>query len=608
MDSIHRSKLTLLFLIVYLFSISCNQTKQGRIEIELDKDKVSMGQNVALKATFFPPEGKNASDYLLLPFVERKRWGAHEFPNKKGEANFLIPLPNIGYSDIEVIAVKRTNNSWRGLDDITILRTGTPMPYDAIKSNKKEVNVEWRDFKPKHKTKSVFAMQWEPWFTPGWAWSTAHAVPLMGFYDCTNQDVLRQQVLWMMDMGINCLVVDWSNHIWGAEHWTERGGGADQIIHVTQMFLEVLADMRDEGLPVPVVALMPGLSNGPPATMQALNEQLEWIYQDFVRNPRFNNLWQMWDGKPLIIILDTGVMATKEGTTESAFRVPFFKQTLTMNGATQASLDEMRKSQPPVDDTHFTIRWMSSQNQLTGHDKLGYWSWMDGSLVPITTYKDGKAEAITVCTAIFPEMGWKSEDAYGKRNGWTYLKSFQEAQKTEPQFIMLHQYMEYAGQAEGHGYGPDKNIYVDSYSTDLSDDIEPVSLTAPGYRGDKGGWGYYYHNLTKAMISIYNNEVSDVTVLAVSTPEIMKNEIHCEWTYIGKKPDSYNMYIDNKLVAENLEAQQFTFSLDNFKKGEHSLKIQANGVTSRFELSKYKMDKVLTKPVSVVSEVQFMMN
>jgi hypothetical protein len=589
---------------VLIFILSCKGPGFD-IEIKADSQEVFMGQNVALHAKFTPEKGEGPLDYILLPFVEGKRWGAFEFPDEDGEASFLIPLPNIGYPDIEVVAVKRTNDSWRGLDDITLLRTGTPMPPDGIVSEKIEVRVKQKLYSSKKPGKSVFAMQWEPWFIPNWSWSTAQAVPLMGFYDCTNPDVLRQQMLWMIDMGIDCLVVDWSNHIWGADHWTERGGGADQIIHVTQILLEVLADMRDEGLPVPTVALMPGLSNGPPATMLALNEQLEWIFQDYVRNPRFKGLWQMWDGKPLIIILDTGVMATKEGSTESAFRVPFFKQTLTMNGATEASLDEMRQKQDPVDDTHFTVRWMSSQNQLTGHDKLGYWSWMDGSLLPLTTYRDGRAEAITVCTAVFPETGWKAEGAYGKRNGWTYLKSFQEAQRTEPAFIMLHQYMEYAGQQEGNAYGPDKDIYVDSYSCDLSDDIEPVSLTAPGYRGDQGGWGYYYHNLTKAMIKVYNGEISDATVLAVSPPRVGSQKILFEWTTIGPQAQDYNLYIDGVLLAEKIKADSYTVNLADIEKGDHVVKVAANNVSTRFDLSEYKMDELLSEAIPVAREIQF---
>ena len=71
----------------------------------------------------------------------------------------------------------------------------------------------------------------------------------------------------------------------------------------------------------------------------------------------------------MTVILDTGAMGVKEGKTETAFRVPFFKQTL---GWTAEQIDDLRRRNPPVDSSRFTIRWMSSQNQLTGHDKLGY--------------------------------------------------------------------------------------------------------------------------------------------------------------------------------------------------------------------------------------------
>ena len=68
-------------------------------------------------------------------------------------------------------------------------------------------------------------------------------------------------------------------------------------------------------------------------------------------------------------------------------------------------IDRFRKQQVPVDDSRFTIRWMSSQNQTTRHHEKGYWSWMDGSLKPMVTYKDGVAESIVVTPAFFAEYG-----------------------------------------------------------------------------------------------------------------------------------------------------------------------------------------------------------
>ena len=188
--------------------------------------------------------------------------------------------------------------------------------------------------------------------------------------------------------------------------------------------------------------------------MEALNEELNWIYQYMVRNPRFKGLWYEYDGKPLTVILDTGAMGVKEGKTETAFRVPFFKQTL---GWTAEQIDDLRRRNPPVDSSRFTIRWMSSQNQLTGHDKLGYWSWMDGSLKPTVTYKGDVAECTTVNPACFAENGWKAPEAWGRRDGWTYLESFKTALEHRPRMVMLHQFNEFTGQGiarvrAGQGY------------------------------------------------------------------------------------------------------------------------------------------------------------
>ncbi len=578
---------------------------KGSLAVTVDKTHIGMGRSVQVDAALIPAAGEKPGEYVVLPFVNNRRWGHHEFTDSLGHARFMIPLPNVGKAEITLIALPRDRELWYGLEDKSLLRTGTVMPEKGIVSNELSVTVSWRDFPERDQTGSVFAMQYEPWFHPDFTWSTAHAVPLMGFYDCTNPDVLRQHALWLMDMGIDCMVIDWSNHIWGAEHWSERSKGAQGILHMTELLLEVLADMRDEGLPVPQVALMPGLSNGPPATMTALNEQFEWVYRNYLRNDRFNGLWQLWDGKPLIIVLDTGAMAAKEARTASAFRVPFFKMTLTGGGATEESLDAFRQQQGPVDDTHFTVRWMSSQNQVTGHDKFGYWSWMDGSLKPIVTYRNGEAEAVTVATAFFAEYGWTAPEAYGRRNGWTYMQSFQEALDKRPSFIMFHQFQEYTGQTEGHGYGPDNNIYVDSYSVEKSDDIEPVSLTAPGYRGDNGGWGFFYVNMTRAMIDIFTGKAADATLLTVAPPEISGNQLSFEWTTIGAEPAAYTVYLDGQPVEENCEKTSLVIPRKKLSGGEHTLRVVAKGVTTPYHLSRNRFDRRLKNGVPVEATVSF---
>jgi hypothetical protein len=600
-----RGCLILVLLCGLTFPSCLTRSPNTPVVIEIGTDHVPMGSTIEVVASIKPVTN---DQMILLPYVNGRRWGSHEFADAEGRATFHIPLPNPGPAMIQVIAIPSDTDDWQGIEDFNLLRTGSYLPEEAdLISNRLLVNVNRREIPEWEPGETLFGMQWESWFTPGpWRWKTAQAVPLMGMYDNTDPDVYRQQILWFMDLGVDFVMADWSNHIWGKKHWTERSDFADGILHTTQMFLETMADMRDEGLPVPRVVLMPGLTNGPPTTMEALNEQLEWIYQDYVRNPRFKGLWLIYDGKPLIIILDTGILAHKDGRTESAFRIPFFKWSLTGRGTafTEEEIDILRQKQGPVDDTHFTVRWMSSQNQATRHHELGHWSWMDGSLAPMVTYRDGKPEVVTVTPSFFAEWGWTAPEAYGRRSGWTYLESFKTALEHRPRVIMLHQFNEYHGQAIDNGHGPDKDVFLDSYSVELSDDLEPVSLTAPGYRGDQGGWGFYYLNLTQALMDIYRGS-EDVTLLAVHTADSIGDDIRFEWTSIGVLPDSYTVLLDGETILEETAALEYSIPKGDLQPGEHSLSVRANGVGTRYKLSLTELDIPAVELMPVVVEKTF---
>jgi hypothetical protein len=170
---------------------------------------------------------------------------------------------------------------------------------------------------------------------------------------------------------------------------------------------------------------------------------------------------------------------------------------------------------------------------------------------------------------------------------------------------MLHQFNEYTGQAEGHGYGPDKNIYVDSYSNELSDDLEPVSLTAPGFRGDQGGWGFYYLNLTRALMDIYRGEADDVTLLAVHVADSTGAELKLEWSTIGVEPDSYSIALDGTPVKEEINELSISIPLTDISPGKHTVAVTANGVRSRYELSFTEFDVPRDDLLPVVVEKTF---
>ena len=699
-----------------------------RVHLEADQQRIGMGRSVTVSARAELPGGAPAAGYLLLPYVNGERWGAHEVADADGRAVWHLPLPNPGVAEVQVeareqpprgeqwiwapetsdqqsvwfqgtftppdgvrearlwvavddaaqvflngedlpstggwqataplaevrdrlrpganvLSVKATNGAgpagllvrlelvcddrvgvvgtgeswccfdaepagwpgkaeaegrpvkvlgppegalwaggmsrWPTLHARTGLIAGTRVPEGAVLSDPLRVEVEWRRLQtipedPEH----LVGMQWEPWFTPLNAnWATGQAVPVMGLYWSWDRSVLRQQMIWLIESGVNFLVVDWTNHLWGKEHWDERPDATNEIILCTTLALEVLAELRDEGQYVPKMVLYPGLNNGPETTVQAISEELAWIHHNYVRNPRFAGLFVEYLGKPLVLI---------------------------HNGAGPGYFADPARGQ--VDETYFTVRWQSSQLQIGHQNEQGYWSWMDGSLEPMLTLYEGQPEALTVSTAFFAGGGWLGPEAYGHRGGWTYIESFKAALKQRPRFVELHQFNEFAGQPEGQGYGPNHDVYVDSYSVELSDDIEPVSLTAPAYRGD-GGWGYLYLNLTRALVDLYRQDPMATTVVAVSRPAwrevVTGDKLEVVWTWAGREPVGFAISLNGRTVAEHLTGTTATVDLRDVPDGPVTLRLTAEGTQARYLLSHTSDSLPLAEAVPAYVEVGF---
>jgi hypothetical protein len=399
--------------------------------------------------------------------------------------------------------------------------------------------------------------QWCPLYTPAWFnWDTAQAVPLVGFYRTWNPDVIRQHVIWLAESGVDFLVVDWVNQLWDKQRWEDRADSAVEIIHATTVLLETLASMRDEGIEAPRVLLMLGLCNGPSTTVAALNGEIGWIYDNYVRNPRFKGLLQEYLGKPLMLVF---------------------------NGPGPVTPDSPAARGLSIDDMHFTIRYQSAQHQATRHNEAGFWSWMDGSLDKPVTLHEGKPEAMTVSVGFFDGKGWKGDTAYGRRGGWTYVESFKNTLKVRPRFIQLHQFQEFAGAPETPG-----GWYGDSYSPELSDDIEPTSLTAAAYRGD-GGWGFRWLNLTRALVDLYRQQAPTTTVVAINWPVdrriVSADHINVTWAWAGKPPSAFRITLNGRTVARGLQGTHAAVDLRSVAPGPVRLAVIAEGTHSRYALS-----------------------
>lgn len=492
-------------------------------------------------------------------YVTSTNWRA--YASKPAGWPGLDPAPGVeiasfGRSDQSLWSPMMTG--WPTVPQWSRLLTGDPMPAGSLVSNPLRIEVGRRRIERRYDDPDhLVGMQWEPWFSELNAnWHTAEAVPLMGFYRSNNPNVLRQELLWFADSGIDFLIADWTNQLWNKQHWTERSKAADQIVNGTTAALDTLAAMRDEGIPVPKMVILTGLYNGASTTTQALNEEQDWIYQTYVRNPRYHDLFVDYLGKPLIMPFNQGG--------------PRWLQ---------------QAGGPAVDASHFTIRWCSSQNQDSHNNDAGYWSWMDGVLQqPITDF-DGKPEAITACCGLFTGNGWLAPGAYGRRNGWTLVESFRGAVEHHPRFVMFHQWAEFTGQLEGRGSGPEHNGYADSYSAELSDDIEPTSLTTPAYRGD-GGWGFEELNLIRALVDLLHQKRQETTVVAIEQPlraaTVTASKLDVRWTSLGKSASDFTIFVDGRVAAENVHTTHASIDLGDHAAGPVTIRVVAQGTAMRY--------------------------
>lgn len=255
--------------------------------------------------------------------------------------------------------------------------------------------------------------------------------------------------------------------------------------------------------------------------------------------------------------------------------------------------------------------WRSSTQQPTGWPNVG----MDQGppvavIAPLGQGAWGAlpawqrpVEALTLATGYFGGGGWLGAGAVGRRGGTTYVEEFKTALQYRPQYLILHQWNEFAGQVEGT-----TSFYGDSYNVELSTDMEPTSLTACGYRGC-GGWGMYYLNLTRAMVAMYRQDTPEDTVLAVASPlqgqTVTGANMQVSWSAIGAPALSYTILLDGQPAAQGIHGTTYTVSLAGVANGLHTLTLIAEGALTHYALAYDREDDRLAEAVPAKAEVGF---
>jgi hypothetical protein len=447
---------------------------------------------------------------------------------------------------------------------------------------------------------SLIGIQYEHWFSGPDSWKTAEAIPLLGKYT-TNEVTVSKHFDQFHQLGIDWVLIDWSNMLWTKPEWELHSGETGKLEEKTAVLFETALHLHQQGKYAPKLVFMLGLQNGPPVPngVQRLNRELAWLKKNYLDHPEYRDLWLYDENKPLMAIL---------------YWPP--------DPCTQLRKD---LAQTHLNAEDWTIRWMSAQLQDNHAERCGMWSWMDGVIPQVVTRRDGKAEEVVVTPSSFqlPGRGWTGSSAIARDHGVPYLQSWKAAFESRPKFIQVHQWNEFTGQQDGHGLPADywgqaaptsdkkpapSNIYADEYNVQLSDDIEPTVMHACTLRGC-GGWGYYYFNLTRAIISLYRGGTPDITVLALSGPTAPvpsgTRSIDLHWDFLGTAPSSYTLSIDGQVVRSSLNGSAYSLDITFIKPGLHKVKLTAAGVHTYFSLDPEKASVRSSRPLPVESEITF---
>jgi len=496
------------------------------------------------------------------------------------------PLPR------RVAASSRFRLSMNFAGVVVLLLTGSALaqPASSLPTGRLEAD---------NVARSLIGIQYEQWFYGPQSWKTAEAVPILGKYT-TDTATVASHYESFRQLGIDWLLIDWSNMLWAKPAWEQHTGETQRLEEKTAVLFQTAVRLHREGKYAPKLVFMVGLQNGPPVPngVARLNGMLTWLKANYLDRPEYKDLWLYDGGKPILTIL--------YWPPDPCAQLPKDLAAHTLHAE------------------DWTVRWMSTQLQDNHAERCGMWSWMDGVIPQILTSHQGRPEEIVVTPSAFrfPREGWTAPSAIAKDHGVPYLESWKAAFVYRPKFIQVHQWNEFAGQENGHGMPKDywgqgparaqpvqvQDLYGDEYNLQLSDDMEPTVLTACAYRGC-GGWGYYYYNLTRAIISLYRGATPGITVLALSGPATTVNAsirtVDLRWAYLGKEPTSFAIELDGKVVATALTGSGYKLDLSQVKHGSHHVRLTAAGVYTNFSLDPSHATQHSTEKLPVQSEISF---
>jgi hypothetical protein len=287
----------------------------------------------------------------------------------------------------------------------------------------------------------MVGIAYSPWFPPA-NWTNCWGTPQLGFYRSDDTSIIRKHADWLTKANIDFIFIDWSNNV-DHDPLMKRNSSKskdgsrfrpdiEEIEHATRVVFETFTQINK----APKIAIMAGAQSKADISGGLLQKKVNQIYDTFIANPLYRKHYQMYLGKPLLIVY-TG--------TPSPWQ-----------------------SAPKWNDSRFTVRWLTGfvtdQSALITKDlisKYGYWSWEDRGKQSFAVHNN-KPEAMTV-SAHWRCQGKKNDANYipkrGRKNGETFIKQWNRAMQIGPKIVLVTTWNEWTlGEAE---------------SPEMSKDIEP---------------------------------------------------------------------------------------------------------------------------------------
>ncbi len=279
---------------------------------------------------------------------------------------------------------------------------------------------------------------------------------IYGFYESTDQWVLRRQSELLANAGIDAVLTDNTN---GAI--THKSG-------YTALF-ESWSDAMDDGVLTPKVSFMLPFGGGVDT-----DTQVRELYMDFYRNGDYHRLWFYWEGKPMLMARENAISTSDNAGKEIT--------------------------------EFFTWRGGQSAYKI-GKSKVGEWGWLSTypQAVYYATTKDrsqGNAEQITVGIAqnhnyeldmISAMSGnyvmgrsytsdyqnrYEVEGKESSKWGYNFAEQWNYALEVDPKIVFITGWNEWAmaridGWPQGYASAV-SNAFCDQYNDEFSRDIEPT--------------------------------------------------------------------------------------------------------------------------------------